>query len=777
MPCCSNMGRQTSDIWDEFYCEIGENNKRVKATCKHCGKTQAPNATRCTNHIKGCMKCPAVVRALYSNKSPGVPLSVIVEEDVDSPSTSGEASTAHTTPAAKRPGAALETTPSTSTKEKGQGDGPPTAKRQILSFVDKISKEEKDKIDQALAAAIYANGLPLSTFENVHFQRALSLLRPSYGKPPSRFKLGGTLLDREFALAEAKVKSAIQESDCVALMADGCATVNREHVINFIVTTPQPMLYTYKVMGTERETSELIATEFITVLNEIGPNRCYLLVTDNASVMTVAMGIVTLEFPHITAVGCASHCWNLLFKDLMELNTLHKLFMIAKSIVKSIRNVYVNHATFKLKQKEKYGDGCVTLKLPAATRWGGAVITFNSLIKNKAAIQETVVNEDLKFSDSVRTWSLDNVRFWDRVKIAIDMLKPLHGCITLIESNKALLSDVFFLQKKYTQALLDNLTKLPFKTREKNLVKSYLEEREVFTIRTIHKACFLLDPRYRDKHDLLEPADIVSIIEFIGTMCKHIGLDEGAVIASLAAFRTRTGFFAHEGVWRAADTCVPNVWWAGVCATEPIAPLARRILSLPPSVAECERNWKLRKFIHSKTRNRLLNERVRKLVATKAALKEPSSKPATVTPFFTVADIDAYFENYLPARAAGAPEEGPEDDEHTDDGDVNFEEEDSEDDDYNDRDYENISDWSDGDDDDSGARLKHFINYDQAKHKGCKSKTVLVTNVSSANNDVKAALCNNFKLKMTSAHSSSQRFNPCLSRFGTNVEEERLLQL
>ncbi|KAK3916489.1 Lysophospholipase NTE1 [Frankliniella fusca] len=691
------MPRITLDIWKEFYCET-EGVKKTKATCKHCGKSwKFPNATRLKEHLEKCKKCPLAVKNLYyGNLMSGPGLSSIQEEDEDSPNATGEGRSGPAS-ARKRPGDAVNDAATSSATQGGHGDAPTSAKRQALhSFLDRMPKEEKEKIDQALAAAVYANGLPLTIFENEHFQRAFTLMRPAYGKPPSRFQLGGKLLDREFSIAEAKVKSAIAESDCVALMADGCATVNREHVINFIATTPQPMLYTYKVMGTERETAELVAREFISVLKEIGPQRCYLVVTDNAAVMTAAMEMVTLEYPHITAVGCSSHCWNLLFKDIMSLRPLEKLFLISKAIVKSIRNVYVNFAAFKLKQKDKYGEACISLKLPSATRWGGAVITFNSLLKNKAAIQEIVVNEELNFSNSVRTWALDNVNYWERVKVATDMLKPLHGCITLIESNRALLSDVFYLQKTYSKALLDNLERLPFKNHEKNLVRGYLADREDFTIKIIHKTCFLLDPRFKDKHrDMLSAEDIVAVIDFIGVMSRHMDLNEGDVIASVGRYRTRTGLFANEGIWLAAERMVPHVWWAGVCESEPVATIARRLLSLPPSAAECERNWKLRKFIHSKTRNRLLNERVRKLVATKAALKD-RSKTDTTKPFFTVAEIEAYFDNYLPARVTGTGAEGEGQDAHHD-----FEEASSEDEDFNDEDYdyEDISDWSDGGED------------------------------------------------------------------------------
>jgi len=76
------------------------------------------------------------------------------------------------------------------------------------------------------------------------------------------------------------------------------------------------------------------------------------------------------------------------------------------------------------KEIEKYGKKKgITLKLQAKTRWGGAVITINSLQRNKSALQETFISENLEIDRNVRRCVLGE-KFWDGLKCAADLLTP-----------------------------------------------------------------------------------------------------------------------------------------------------------------------------------------------------------------------------------------------------------------------------------------------------------------------------------------------------------------
>lgn len=136
------------------------------------------------------------------------------------------------------------------------------------------------------------------------------------------------------------------------------------------------------------------------------------------------------------------------------------------------------------------------------------------------------------------------------------------------------------------------------------------------------------------------------------------------------AHATRTGFFVRPAVWAAAQRTEPRVWWRGVCSGEAIAPIAWRLLSLPPTSAECERDWSTRSHIHSKPRNRLKNERVKKLSTCKKGLTQTVKKGS---PFFTVQEMCSYMDTYLDP----APRDGDEGESEESDGDDGSDEDDS----------------------------------------------------------------------------------------------------
>ena len=524
-------------------------------------------------------------------------------------------------------------------------------------FVDHMGAEEQRNLDADFARGIYASGLALSTFNTPYWKAFFSRLRPSF-KVPSPYMLGGPLLNAEYATCTASNQEKIKRAAAVGVMTDSYTNTRHESVIDIVVTTPRPVLYKQIYRGVARETGEYVGNELLPVIREIGPEKVWILVTDNASNMVVAWEIVTSEFPHITAIGCASHCWNLYFQDLIEaIAVVQKYYKHARNVVRKIKNSSNILAVFQEKQKEKYGNKSITLKLPGKTRWAGAVILFNSLLKNRAALQETVITEGLDVDRTVRKTVLES-RFWERVKSSCDLLTPLHAAITLIESNRALLSDVYFLQQKIDDCVSDNVGKLRLSSAEKRDVKNIIQERRKFTISPVHMAAYMLDPRFRG--DGLSNEEVGEAIRCISRLAGITGIDEGSAIANLGEFRTSTGFFATESIWQSAKSLHPSVWWRGVCSTQPLCSIAASLLSMPPTAAEVERRWSDHGFIHDKLRNRLLNTRVTKLTTTRSTLVAALSEKKSLDPL-SVPELNEYFDKYLSsdnaARADGRGDE------------------------------------------------------------------------------------------------------------------------
>jgi hypothetical protein len=213
----------------------------------------------------------------------------------------------------------------------------------MIYFVDTMSGNAQQRINTALARAIYATGLPLSLLENSYWQSALQELRPSY-QIPSTYDLSTPLLEAEYKRVMLASEEKIAQALCLSLMTDGWTNVLGDGVINFVISTPEPVFYKAVEPGEERETAVYISSQIINVISKIGSAKFLTVVTDNASNMKAAWAIVEKEYPHITAVGCASHSLNLLLNDIMKVETLSNLFKKAKKIIVYLKSTHVIHA-------------------------------------------------------------------------------------------------------------------------------------------------------------------------------------------------------------------------------------------------------------------------------------------------------------------------------------------------------------------------------------------------------------------------------------------------
>lgn len=573
------MPRLPSDVWKHFT-QTNVEGKSLYA-CKYCAKTYVKNATKMQQHIAKCQKFP--------------------QDSTGMSSTQGENESESDT---------LLSAPGTSG---------------IRRFFDSMDERSQRNADECFARAVYATGSPLMLPSSVYWKRFLNILRPAY-TPPTRHALSTHLLDDEFNRVQTKVKQTIVKADCISVISDGWSNVRGQGIINYIVATPQPVFYKSTDTKDNRHTGPYIADELKTVINDLGSEKVFAVVTDNAPNMKVAWAHVEETYPHITTIGCAAHSLNLLLKDIIALKTMDTLHKRAKQVVKYVKGKHVASATYLSKQKEK--NKSTTLKLPSITRWGGVVIMYDSLLEGKETLQEMAISQTAAIESDIKRILLDDV-FWERVTSSLRILKPIAAAIAKIEGDDAILSDVHCLFADLKEGIQTVLpTSLLLKAEETAVVKS-LEKRREFCVKPVHAAAYMLDPKY--DRGILSGEEMNDAYSVITAISGHLGLDKGKVLGSLAKFRTKQGLWKGDGIWQSCQHISASTWWKGLCGSEALAPVASIILQIPPSSAASERNWSLFGNTHTKVRNRLTNERVEKLVAIRANLRlfEPDTEPSS----------------------------------------------------------------------------------------------------------------------------------------------------
>ncbi|GAA6105166.1 glucose-fructose oxidoreductase domain-containing protein 2 isoform X1 [Tachysurus ichikawai] len=218
----------------------------------------------------------------------------------------------------------------------------------IRGFFDSMDDHSQRNVDECFARAMYATGSPLMLTANVYWKRFLNVLRPAY-TPPTRHALSTHLLDTEFNRVQARKPLTKQIAFRSSMM--GGRMSGGQGIINYIVTTPQPVFYKSTDTKDNRHTG-LYIDELKAVISDLGTKKVFGLVTDNAPNMKVTWEHVAETYPHITN-GCAAHTLNLLLKDIMALKTMDTLYKTAKQVVKYVKGKQVASAIYFSKRKEK----------------------------------------------------------------------------------------------------------------------------------------------------------------------------------------------------------------------------------------------------------------------------------------------------------------------------------------------------------------------------------------------------------------------------------------
>lgn len=473
-------------------------------------------------------------------------------------------------------------------------------------------------------------GCPLSLTENPYWQIVLSMLNPSF-EIPSRHDISKPLLDDCYNSVKDRVDLKLNSSKTVGLQCDAWTNINAECIINFIVTTPQPVLF--KSLETEEKshTGENIAIWMSEVIEAIGPNKVLGTVTDNVAANLLAHKILSSKYEQqcIQFYGCGAHILNLLAKDIIALNSAAKILKNSSTAVNEIKKSKLILPVFKKIQKSH--NVCKTsLKLPVPTRWSSHLFSLESVQKNKFNLQQLAISPyaSSKLSTETKKFLLEE-EFWISIKKLISILKPISNWISKIEGDTSMMHEmvqVFIELKECFDAQLDKSLSL-FNAIETETISKKLEERKKMALRPIHFSANILDPKYRGAG--LARSEYVLGSELISKICHKFGLDEDQVSLDLMSYINSKDEWGMDHVKKSAKVAShPSVWWGSACKFSPLSEIAVEVLSLPCTSASTERTFSTAGWIHDKKRNRLLANRAGKVtyIAHNLKMLDKSSK-------------------------------------------------------------------------------------------------------------------------------------------------------
>ncbi|XP_029299154.1 uncharacterized protein LOC115015756 [Cottoperca gobio] len=575
------MPRLQSGVWKHFTPAIKEG--RETFMCNYCLKTYTKNATKMQMHLDKCKE--------YS----------MVSQQSQGPDGSSSASI---------PVPSFSFLPSA------------TPGGQFL--IDSVDQRSQAHADECLARAVYATSSPLTLTDNIYWKRFFSVLRPAYC-PPTREVLSSHLLDCEYDRVQSQVHEAIGKADCVTIICSGWSNVKQTGTIIYMVATPVPLFYKRTTTKEQTHTNAFIAEELKDIINEVGPQKVFAVVTDGSPEMMAAWAQVEETFPHISAIGCTVCGVQQLFDDAVATPSMKALCRRAEQVVRYVRERKMLAETFRCWQTTKIGNHTAngaTLALPINSDWTGVVNMFNSLLEGQNSLQEMAVSPTIDVEASIRA-TVQDASFWKGLSGSRNLLYLIGNYIEYMKREDAVLSSVVDMFSQLRYHIGASLSGSVLHSAEQKAVMASLDRCQEFCVKPIHAAAYMLDPKHVGQQTL-SGEQINNAYYVISNLSHHLDLDEGKVLGSFARFSAKQGLWKGAGIWSSCQHVSASTWWKGLCSSEPLSAVASAILQIAPATGACEQ---LRsRFCNTKVQGSFSADRVQKLVAVQANLNllEPS---------------------------------------------------------------------------------------------------------------------------------------------------------
>ncbi|PNX78135.1 DNA binding protein, partial [Trifolium pratense] len=186
------------------------------------------------------------------------------------------------------------------------------------------SKQVIHKAKMALARWFFDSNIPFNATKSPYFQEAadaIASIGPGF-KVPTYHDIRVNLLGdckRECSLLVEGYRSKWAKDGCT-IMADGWSDQKQRTLINFLVYSPQGIVFVKSVdaSGVVKD-AQMLCNLFSEVIDWVGHKNVVHIVTDNAANYVAAGRKIHEKYDSIFWTPCAAHCLNLLLKDISSM--------------------------------------------------------------------------------------------------------------------------------------------------------------------------------------------------------------------------------------------------------------------------------------------------------------------------------------------------------------------------------------------------------------------------------------------------------------------------
>lgn len=459
-----------------------------------------------------------------------------------------------------------------------------------------------------------ATGVSFRIANSVEWKELMKELNPEYAKNPvNAYRVSGELLDELYDSKKSEIQKIINLSSHITVITDGFTNIRQDHLVNFFLKTQGKKSIYFKTIDTEGkpQNAAAIAEDIANIIKEIGPEKVDNVVTDNCNVMQAAWEILRQEYDQLNCYGCTAHMLNLLIQDIVKSNDdFEKLCEENEIIVKYINN---HHATNRLFRDNMQAEGVgQKLTLRVKSRWYSVFNSLNNTMTAKSLLI-MMVNDHKQVFDNInpRAKSMDVVRlikcenFWQRLQGNIRKIELPTKLIGRVESDD---STIEIVQQTFIE-LLD----FYIASNDLRAQKLVLDRWNKIACTVIRAAHMLNHVQAMDSKYL--PGEDVKCLEALSKQAIEFGgeIFEKQVISEIQVFHRNMRELdeIHKENYRRISS---SSFWVmhGHLKFPSLYKLSDFLFGAASSAAS-ERGWSIVGFVHSRLRNRLVNEKVDKI--------------------------------------------------------------------------------------------------------------------------------------------------------------------
>ena len=576
----------------------------------------------------------------------------------------------------------ISTTTAVVTQESKAAVGQQAQSMQRFLGRQTITDKRKNEITALIACWCTGSLRPLSIVGDSGFVKLLKLLEPGY-KVPTRNTMAA-VIRKDYEDLRKALLLVLDAVDGISVTTDlWSSSMNLAyatftgHMIDDDWTLRAVCLDNPSFP--DRHTAENIASFTKSVLKDLCVERSKLVavVSDQAANMVAAWKILKSTHPDLYAVACVCHRLQTAIRHALELTAVSKLLGSCRRLVGHFN--HSNVATHALKQQQVKEGVRFPLGVASevATRWNSTHAMLARL--NQLRLPITYVMNDITVTKTVDQSMNLTASQWKHVAALATTLEPFRDATNDLSSSKQVtVSTVLPIMLGLVGECESQDDDTAFLANFKALLAQKIQEKfdlcniQPYSCEAIASA---LDPRFKSLAFLDEMAreDVFLEVKLLASghsgeaeeeqlepPAKRPGIPETTDCASPPSLKKQSSLLSrltkqsqqqqqqpHSQVnnisrqmslYREADGCDidanPLDWWKAHDKQFPsLAKVARRILLIPASSAESERNFSTTGILTEKRRARLGPENVRSMlfVNKNRAILRPSAASGSST--------------------------------------------------------------------------------------------------------------------------------------------------